>query len=362
MKQLVCLSHTPWRSTPNRTQQLLTRLKDVNILYFEPPVSSGQKGRRDGGHKVRPNIVTYTLPPRLDERVESRLLHRSSLSRQSRFVSKIMQKHRFRDPALWLTSPEYHLLPEAIPHRGLIYDCAREWDDLPLDWESELALHADVIFAASPGLIRRLSPCCDNIALIPNGVNYTMFSQERASHSPPRVLARHKGPVLGRVGSITSTLELEPLLFAAAAQPDWTFLLIGSAEEEIKKLLSHFPNIILTGQIPMVDVPDHLNSCNGCFDLLSRRTKGCDILPTRIYEYLAVGKPLILMIEPEQVEPYPDVIYTATDPSSFLRRCRSALEEDPTWVCERRRAYAQHAQWNLRAEEIQHILEATALF
>lgn len=361
MKQLVCLSHTPWFPSPARTQQLLTRLKGVNILFFEPPNSqSGRRSTKFSGIRVRPNIMVYTLPPRPGSLLKYKFFSQQPLIRTSRFLSKVMQTHSFQEPALWLTSPEYHSLPQRIPHRGLIYDCSLEWDHLPLEWESELALHADVIFAASPGLSKRLSPCCDNIAVIPNGVNYALFA--RHDLSPPPVLTHRQGPVLGRVGAVTSQLELEPLLAAAAAQPEWTFLLIGKVEECPRKILAQYPNILLTGQIPMVDVPDWLSGCHLCFDLLSRDGRGGDILPSRLYEYLAVGIPVVLMIVPDQVEPLPDVVYTATDPASFLLRCRRALIEHPNWVRDRRRAYAQKSQWAHRATEIQHILETAGLF
>ena len=61
----------------------------------------------------------------------------------------------------------------------MVYDCDRDWFDLPPRWESDLALAADVVFAASPGLADHLSPCNDNIALLPNGVNFPMFTRTR---------------------------------------------------------------------------------------------------------------------------------------------------------------------------------------
>ena len=36
MKQVVCLSTEPWSPTPGRTQHLITRLKDAQVLYFSP--------------------------------------------------------------------------------------------------------------------------------------------------------------------------------------------------------------------------------------------------------------------------------------------------------------------------------------
>ena len=60
MKQLICLSYAPWSARPNRTEQLLTRLEDVQILFFEPPEPRGTPARE--ALRVRPNILVYTLP------------------------------------------------------------------------------------------------------------------------------------------------------------------------------------------------------------------------------------------------------------------------------------------------------------
>lgn len=356
MKQLVCLSHARWSASPTRTQQLLARLKDVKILYFELTPDRGQRGQ---GQRVRPNITVYPLPASLSKHWNSRLLRGSAIARCGRYISKLLQKHRFKEPAFWLDSPHLYSLPAHIPHCGLIYDCDREWDELPLEWESELALRADVIFTASEGLSQRLAPCCDNIAVIPNGVNFPMFS--RSSDDVPPPLSDLRGPILARVGEVTEDLELEPLLHAASARPEWFFLLIGPVSDGVRQTLSRYRNIILTGHVPMVETPDYLNCCSVQFELLSRSGAGSDILSPHLYEYLAVGKPIVLMIVPEQIEPFPDVAYTASNPAAFLRVCEKALAEDPNWLRPRRQAYAHEAQWSQRAAEIQQILETGAL-
>lgn len=353
MKQLICVSHAPWSSTPNRTQQLITRLKDVEVLYFEP--DSGATSPR----RVRPNITVYSVPPRLMLRLDVPVLGAPSALLLRRYFRKIVQGHGFREAPLWLTGPAQYPLVKLIPHGGLVYDCDREWDDLPLKWESELALQCDVVFAASHGLAQRLAPCCTNIAILPNGVNFTMFSREE--DEPARLPIRCKGPVFCRVGAVTGDLDFEPLLTAAAAHPEWSFLLLGEVEDSARARLERFPNVRLPGRVPMVDVPDYLRESRVCFDLLDHATAGSDILPIRLYEYLAVGKPVVLALLPDQVEPFPDVVYTASSPAAFLRCCEHALEEDPTWVCGRRRAYAKESQWASRAAEIQHILETAAL-
>lgn len=356
MKKLVCLSGSHWLSVPSRTQQLLTRLKDVEILFFEP--HGGGRGKSEE-RRVRANITVCALPEGMPEKPKGSLAQRRAMSRLVKFVDKTLQKHRFRDFILWTDSPECHELVGHIPHSGLVYDCFREWDDLPLEWESELALQSDVAFAASPGLAERLSPCCENIAVIPNGVNYPMFSRD--DWEMPRILRGRDKPIFCRVGAVTGELELEPLLYAAAARPEWTFVMLGEVDDAALAQLGRYHNIVLPGKVTMVDVPDYLGCCQVSFDLLSRNTRGSDLLPIRFYEYMAIGNPVVLMLEEDQVEPFPDVVYTATTSADFLRRCEKAVAEDPGWVRGRRRAYAESAQWSARAGEIQHILEDSML-
>lgn len=360
LKQLVCLSHLPWQAEPTRTQQLLTRLRDVNILFFAPGDSAGGRGRRQTGLRVRSNLTVYTLPAPKAGVEDFPLLRRRSQLRLDSFVLGVLERHRFREPLLWVTSPEHLPLTYAVPHRGLVYDCSREWDELPLQWESELAVQTDVCFVASQGLAHRLAPCCDNIALVPNGVNYLIFAQNRLE-TPPE-LRRMAGPILCRVGALPDDLDLEPLCCAARSNPAWNFLLLGSAAPSVVRALEGFSNIHLLGPVPANHVPDYLAACHVCFDLIARRNLGTDILPTHAFEYLASGKPIVVMLDYDQVEPFPDVIYTAHTPAEFLTRCRRALQEDPGWVSDRRRAYAQRASWSNRAREVSRILEDTGLF
>ena len=61
MKQILCLAHAPWRARPDRTQQLLARLGDAQILFFEPAPRKGEP-MPEQGRRVRAHITVYTLP------------------------------------------------------------------------------------------------------------------------------------------------------------------------------------------------------------------------------------------------------------------------------------------------------------
>ena len=198
------------------------------------------------------------------------------------------------EPVLWCTSPQHSIFLDHMAYSGLIYDCYREWPEEYLDQESDLTCHADVVFAASPGLVQRLSPCNDSVVLLPNGVNDRMFT--RSGLTVPIQLSQLSSPVLGRVGDINSRLELEPMLRAARTHPEWTFLLMGRVTSGVKVHLKAYPNIILTGPVNPVELPDYLFACDVVFDLFRTDLKGSDVIPSRIYEYLASGQPIVPMI------------------------------------------------------------------
>ena len=362
MRQILCLSNKPWSSTPGRTQQLISRLKDTQVLYFSPAAGPMDRSFREKGRKVRPNVTAYTLPPLLlpmEERYGG--LFRMGQRKLGRFVADQAARHRFRSPLLWTSSPEHIHLLDQLDYSGLVYDCDREWEDLPPIWEGSLANAADVVFVASPLLGERLSPCSPNIALLPNGVNFPLFSGETASlRSDP--LPQASGPVLGWAGTIREDVDLSPLLYAARECPNWTFLLLGRREgNRLLPRLERQPNVVLAGPCSLDQVPDWLYRCDVLLNFLRDDRQDDGVVPTRVYEYLSTGKPVVSMLWPDQVERFPDVIYGAHDQQEFVTLCRHALEEAPGFVSQRRRDYGAQAAWPNRAREVSRILSTAGL-
>lgn len=358
MKQYIVLSSTPWRTTPTRTQQLSARLRGGTVLFFEPAHSGSDY--KQPGRQMRPNVTVYALPPVRSFQGQAELLRRRQWRRQADFIQRAAHRHGFREPVLWTTCPaQVHLL-DHLSFRGLVYDCDTDWSDLPPQWEGDLAAAADVVFAASPGLMDRLSPCNDNIALLPNGVNYPMFA--RTDLDTPPELEDLRGPVLGWVGAIDPGLDLAPIEYTAGEHPEWTFLLLGRVGKNPRlRYLNELGNVILLGRRPTVELPDYVNRFDVCLDLRRREQAFHDVTPRRIYEYLSTGKPIVTFLAPDQVEEFPDVIYGAHTLLQYCRMCERALHEDPSWVSPRRRDYGAAAAWSRRAGEVQRILGAIGL-
>ena len=362
MKQILCLSMEPWSGSPGRTQQLICRIKDAQILYFSPAAGRLDRSFRQKGRRVRPNIAVFTLPPLLlptEERFGR--LFRMGQHRLSRFVAGQAARARFQEPLLWVTSPLHVHLLDHLDYGGLVYDCGREWDELPPAWEGALAQAADVVFAASSQLAERLAPCSSNIALLPNGVNHPMFCREGLPVPPE--LRGLRGPVLGYTGALWRDLDVTPVIRAALERPDWYFVFVGRDEgSPFRADLEELPNVLLLGRRPPVELPDYLGRFDVCLHLLRRRDDDSDIIPPRFYEYLSTGKPIVSMLFEDQVEPFPDVIYNAHTPQEFSRLCGRALEEQGDWARRRRLDYGAAGAWSRRADQVARILESIGLY
>lgn len=361
MKEILCLSNEPWSNRlPGRTQQLVSRLRDTRILYFSPAQSRNDTSFRRKGKQVRPNVTAYTLPPipfPVSERY--RLLFQMVWNKIGRFVQEAAARRHFSEPLLWTTHPRQIHLLDRLEYSALVYDCDRVWDRLPPSWEGGLAQAADVVFAASPLLRERLAPCSANIALLPNGLNFPLFSPDVPRPDPmPGVTA----PILGWAGTIRADLDLSPVLYAAQARPDWGFLLLGAVERDnpFLRRLDKLSNVYLPGPRPVTEVPDWLYRCQVLIDL--QRTGPFDeVVSPRLYEYLATGRPVVSMLWPGQVELFPDVVYGAHDQEEFLTLCGHAMEEAPGFVSRRRIDRAGEASWPRRVEEVERILTTSGL-
>ena len=361
MKQILCLSSEPWSNRlPGRTQQIVSRLRDTQILYFSPALSPRDRTFRKPGRQVRPNVTAYTLPPipfPIPE--QRRRLFQMAWKRISRFIQEAAVRKRIDEPLLWTTHPRHIHLVDRLDYSSLVYDCDRVWDNPPAHWEGSLAQAADVVFAASPLLCDRLSPCSSNIALLPNGINLPLFD---ANAPRPDPMPGVKAPILGWAGAIREGLDLSPVLYAAQSRPDWGFLLLGSVDKKnpFLRQLDKLSNVFLTGPRPAAEVPDWLFRCQVLMDLPRTDQPFDEVVSPRLFEYLATGKPVVSMLWPDQVEQFPDVVYGAHELEEFVTLCAHALEEAPG-LAQRRIDRAAQAAWPRRVGEVERILTTAGL-
>ena len=196
---IVCLSTTNYHPLPTRKQNVMSRLRNSEILYFDPPVSMiaplkdkkasayiekyKQPGEKVEGHE---NITVYALPPVLPFFNKFRWINKINQKRQAAFIREKMREHGFGDETvLWCYSPSSCDIVEHLPHSKLVYDCVDRHSaykghinpKVVDKMECDLAKPADQVFATAVGLAETLEKINPTTQMIPNGAAYEIFSR-----------------------------------------------------------------------------------------------------------------------------------------------------------------------------------------
>lgn len=377
MKQIVCLATSPWYPLPTRKQQVMSRIPDAQILYFDPSVSylaplkdaeAKPKLRAYKNKAVKPqnNIHVYSLPPVLPFFNRFRLINKINQKRMARYVSRKMREHGFEKPLLWVYSPVTCDAVDHIDRSGLVYDCVDRHSAyggqmnpaLVDEMEMQLAEKADMVFATADSLCKRLQKANPKAKFIPNGANYERFSQAAQPQPMPEELADLQGPIFGFVGALQGCIAYNLIEAAAKARKDWNFVMIGGKKPEADlTALEKLPNVHFLGLRPNEQLPQYMAHFDACLNLFAPSDLSKDVSPLKFYEYLATGKPIVSTSQPDQILQFAPVIHIADEPDEFIRACEAALEDTTTERRDARMGAGKDSSWDARVAQMCRILE-----
>ena len=377
MKQIVCLATSPWYPIPTRKQQVMSRLHDAEVLYFDPSVSiiapikdhsalAHCKAYRKPSEKVADHITVYALPPVLPFFNKYRWINRLNQKRMAAYVRKVMKRHGFDKPVLWTYSPVCADLVDHVPHSALVYDCVDRHSaygglmnpQLVDQMEMDLAAKSDMVFATADSLCQRLKTANPKAAFIPNGANFELFSQAAEPRPMPQELQTLEGPILGFVGALQSCIEYGWVVHAAKARPQWNFVFIGKEKPGVDlSALRALPNVHFLGLKPHEQLPDYLAAFDVCLNLFAPGDLSKDVSPLKFYEYLATGKPIVSTPQPDQVLQYESIMQVARTPEEFIDCCAQAIEDTTPERVNARMEAGRQSSWDARVAQMESMLK-----
>lgn len=385
MRKIVCLSTSPFDPIPTRKQQVMTRLQDAEILYFDPPVSylaplkdpaarPQLSAWKQQGRRVRDNITVYSLPPVLPLFNRFRVINRWNQRWQARFIRKKMRQHGFDRPMLWCYSPTACDITAHLPHSSLIYDCVDRHSayqgqinpQVVDQMERELAGQVDQVFCTAEGLYQTLVQYNAQTVMIPNGGNVALFSTVHTEREQllkkPNELDDCSGPILGFVGALQECIDYPLIERAAREQPDWTIVLIGAPKPGADlEGLKQCKNVRFLGLKPYQQLPEYMARFSACLNVFRSGDLARDVSPLKFYEYLATGLPIVSTPQPLQVREYAGGIYLAERAEDFVPACRRAIAEQDPQKVEQRLTWGRETSWDSRVAQMERILAQRGL-
>lgn len=251
-------------------------------------------------------------------------------------------------------------LLERIEYDHFVYDYIDDLSILPYCNDEMIALHhrlisqADLTICTARALYEDACRHTDRAVFSPNACDYTLFHEAR--REPDVALAqrtRQYDCVLGYYGCIAQWLDYDLLLHVAAARPNWCFVLIGQcfdgSDQRIRK--ANQENLILWPAQPYRDLPRF----TALFDIqtipfqVNSITQGTS--PVKLFEYMAVGKPILTSAMPECMRYRSVTIYKTAD--EFIKNVEQlrVLPPDGEYFAVMEQE-ARENTWDARVDEI----------
>ncbi|MCD6553137.1 MAG: glycosyltransferase [Anaerolineae bacterium] len=378
-QDIVCIAPESWDGLWRNRHQIMLRLSARNRVLFvsgpEPIKHCFQNLRRaclGKLEKVRDNLYAYCFPDLL---LESRFPIIDAFTFEARLLllKNVMRKLAFSNPILWLYHPTMGRLVGRLNERLVCYHIVDEYIAYPVPWpmgneafirmEQQLIAAADVVLVSSEELLRSKGRMESNIHWVPNAVDFQGFAQSlRGPQRVPSDLTTLPRPIIGYVGAIKEKLDFDLLALVARTHPEWSLVMIGPVQLHGTNLafenLRRLDNVFLLGCKPVESLPLYIKACSVCLlpYVINDWTRHID--PLKLYEYLAVGNPVVSVDIPA-VRRFSEVLSIAADKEDFVYQIECALQEHDSDMRRVRQAIAAENSWDHRVATISDIIRTS---
>lgn len=283
-------------------------------------------------------------------------------------------KFGFKKPIMWIF---HYNIVEIIKwiNRGklFVYDRVdqlssldKKTDKLLSENEHFLFKIVDFIFVNSPRALRQIKKKNKNTYLVSCGCFIDLFSSTKIAK--PKEIQDLKGPIVGFVGSFDHRISFELIYNLAKRNSSWNFVFVGGSFVDDRsqfKLVNYFmwidkikklTNIHLLGKKPKEMMPDYISSFDVClipYDTSQEFVKGCN--PMKLYEYLAMGKPVV-STPIEAVLQYEPTVKVASNATGFERAIRQFLRDTSQKNINKRKKIALDNSWENKVNKMWTII------
>jgi len=381
MTDILCISTTDWNEIWGSRQQIMARLAAAGqrVLFVERQVGPEHLLRDpDLRHRklsawrlpalrlLDKNLWLWQPPLLPPGRYYSMALNHLGQSLLAGRLRPVLHELTFEQPVLWLYPPHSAPLIGQFSEKLVVYHCIERFvggqrglkRKVMQAQESELLHRADRVFVHTEDLRRLNQPIARHtITLVPSAADVAYFQSTDAVHPDVSALPH---PRLGVSGTLDARVDIGLLKNLACSHPEWHLILIGQVRPGRMDLAPFqiLPNVHLLGPRPFADLPALLNGMDALLIPYLRNELTEYISPIKLYEYLAVGKPIISVDLPG-VRPLQDWVSLANDQPGFIQAVQLALnEDDPQCFAARRKAALEHT-WDARIKLMWDVVGAS---
>jgi glycosyltransferase involved in cell wall biosynthesis len=343
--------------------------------------SSFRSPPRRGAREVAPNLHVFSplvLPPfgsRWRRAVNRRLLLPP--------IRRVAAKLGMRDPIVWTYLPTDTAVDLIgllrTPRSVVLYTCVADFAELTphrhrlADAEKTLVQSSDLVFAQGSALVSHCKRWSERVHPIDCAVSLDSFTPPDDGSGPGRTpgarrdggashpsLAALPRPVIGYVGGLHRHVDVPLAVQMARARPHWSWVYVGPAQIPVAELAA-LPNVRLVGHVPHDILAHYIESFDVCTVPYRVGPATEAVFPTKVNEYLAMGKPVVSTPLPEVREFNARnrvLITAAAKPDAFGDAIEQALVPVPDEQRVARRRAAASRDWGTQLESMSTVIEA----
>ena len=158
---------------------------------------------------------------------------------------------------------------------------------------------------------------------------------------------------------------MDAIVAMARARPQWTWAFVGPIQTDVSALRA-LPNVVLTGAKPHDQLARHIRQFDVCTIPYARNVYTDTVVPTKLNEYLAMGKPVVSTDLPALADTpalLREIRTAPPHPEPFLAALEAALAAPSSAAdAQRRRHLAAAADWNGRMQQMLSLIDGEPFF
>ncbi len=384
-QDIICISSIDWDFIWQGHQVIMSTLADQgNRVLFIENTGVRSPSLRDlprlkkriynwfhstkGIRKEKENLYIYSpiiLPfpySRIARRINKFLL----VGALERWVKSI----GFSNPVLWTFLPTGVALDiiDSINSKAVVYYCIDNLSESSpgakriRQTEIDLLRKADLVFVTAKNLYDFCARYNRNVHIFPFGVDMDVYEKARSGDiRPPEDIASIRHPIVGYIGGIHKWIDVELEKFLAQSHPDKSFVFVGPLQIDVEALKA-LSNVHFLGQKRYEDLPRYVSQFDVCTIpyLITEYTK--NVYPTKLNEYLTLGKPVVSTAIPE-VEAFNErnenVVRIGRSKEEFSSLIDAAVSRKTSAQEYEKRAHValKESSWSVKIEKMCALLE-----